>query len=252
MYKKLFTILRAIFICTPLVCASCASLQGAGLGGAIPGSDNIVTKTREVGAFNAITLDYPAEVTLQQGAEDSVEITADDNLLPQITTVVSAGRLTIRNQEEEWKHRVNPSRLPKITVTVKDLKEIEFRAPAGELAMDGFEADTLDLLLNGGGEVKLSRVNLDHLVILLSGKGDIQADGTVKEVQLTLSGMGNFNGADLECDQASIEISGVGDATLRIESKLMATISGTGSVNYYGTPHIEQNVTGIGSVQPAE
>jgi hypothetical protein len=37
-----------------------------------------------------------------------------------------------------------------------------------------------------------------------------------------------------------------------VEEELAATLTGAGSIKYFGNPHVEQNVTGAGSVKPAE
>ena len=70
--------------------------------------------------FTSIALRYPAEVVIQQTGSTSVKIEADDNLLPQITTVVRAGTLEIDNTLQDWDaKRVKPTKPVKITITVK-------------------------------------------------------------------------------------------------------------------------------------
>jgi hypothetical protein len=64
--------------------------------------------------------------------------------------------------------------------------------------------------------------------------------------------LGNFNAADLKTNTATVELSGMGNATVRVEKELAATITGAGSINYFGNPRVEQNVKGAGSVKPAE
>jgi hypothetical protein len=64
--------------------------------------------------------------------------------------------------------------------------------------------------------------------------------------------MGNFNAADLKSKKATVELIGTGDATVRVETELTAAIIGAGSVNYFGTPRVEQKVTGLGAVRPAK
>jgi hypothetical protein len=63
--------------------------------------------------------------------------------------------------------------------------------------------------------------------------------------------MGNFDLAGLQANKALVELSGVGDVIVRVEAELQATVSGLGSVKYYGNPRVEENVTGGGSVKRA-
>jgi Putative auto-transporter adhesin, head GIN domain len=246
-------LLPALLICTVLLVTSCSFIGGGGLGGGVPGSGNVLTETREPGAFEAIAIEYPgAEVIVQQGDKETVEIQADDNLLPQLSTEVVSGTLTIKNVETDWNAMVNPSKPVKIDITVKDLTGIVLSAPVGDLRVNDLEADTLQLLVSGGAQVRLNGIHVDLLDSVLSGAGDIQASGTADEVKLVLSGLGDFNAADLQSKKADIELSGMGGATVRVEEELAATITGAGSIQYFGNPHVEQSVNGAGSVKPAE
>jgi hypothetical protein len=221
-----------------------------GLPGSVSGSGTIKTETRQLESFNTIALEYPAEVTIQQGDVEALEIKADDNLLPQIKTDVISGRLTVRNAETNWNARVEPSRTVEINITVKDIREIIFSA-AGDLQVNGLKGDTLKVVLSGAGQIKLGGLELKGLDTVLSGAGDIQADGTADELDVIISGFGDFKGAELTSRTATIRISGAGDATARVKQQLDATITGAGSVNYYGTPQIEQQISGAGSVRQA-
>ena len=241
-----------LLICITLAAASCGVAK-SGLAGAVPGSGNVKTETRDITAFTTIRAEYPgADVIVQQGDQDAVQIEAEDNVIPQISTTVSSDRLTIANNEPDWNDRVNPSKPVKITVTVKDLSEIDFAAPVGTLQVTDFQAPALKLILSGGAQIKVNGIQVDLLDSVLSGAGDIQINGTTDEINLVLSGLGNFNAADLKSNKATIELSGMGNATVRVESELSANVSGAGSVNYFGHPHVEKNVSGAGSVKAAE
>jgi hypothetical protein len=248
--KKL--LFRAFLVCTALIAVSCAPAKGPGLGGAIAGSKVIKTETRHTGAFQAIVLEYPADVTLQQGAEDVVWIQADDNLLTQISTEVASGRLTIKTLETEWKARVNASQPVKIAITAQNPNEIVLSGPAGTLEVNDLKAGTLKLVLSGAGQIRVTGLQAEVLDTVLSGAGDIQVGGAAEEIKVLLSGWGNFNAADLNSNKATVDLSGAGDVVVRVEKELVAMIKGTGSVKYFGNPHIAQTVTGAGSIKRAE
>lgn len=246
-------LIPVFLICIALLTASCSLLGGSGLGGGIPGSGNIVTETRGASAFDSIAIEYPgAEIIVQQGAKETVKLEGDDNLLPQLSTEVVSGTLTIKNVETEWNAMVNPSTPVKIDITAKDLTAIVLSAPVGDLKVNDLQADTLHLVVSGGAQVRLNGIHVDLLDSVLSGAGDIQASGTADEVKLVLSGLGDFNAAELQSKKADIELSGMGGATVRVEEELSAIITGAGSIQYLGHPHVEQSVNGAGSVKPAE
>src|SRR5512145_44394 len=217
MNRKIFVFI-ALLVSISLMTASCSLIEGRGFGGGVPGSGNIQTETREPVAFEAISIEYPgAEIVLQPGERETVEIEADDNLLPQLSTEVLSGRLTIKNNETDWKSSVNPSQPVKIAITVKNLNEIVLSAPVGNLEVNDLQTDTLKLVVSGGAQVRLSQIQVDLLDSDLSGAGDIQASGTAEEVRLILSGLGSFNAADLKSNQATVELSGMGGATVQVE-----------------------------------
>ena len=252
MNRKIFVFIT-LLVSISLITASCSLIEGRGFGGGIPGSGNIQTETRETAAFEAISIEYPgAEIVLQPDDEETIEIEADDNLLPQLSTEVTSGKLTIKNVEKDWKASVNPSQPVKIAITVKDLNEIVLSAPVGNLEVNDLQTDILKLVLSGGAQIRLNQIQVELLDSDLSGAGDIQVSGTAEEVRLIHSGLGSFNAADLISKKATVELSGMGDATVQVQEELMVTLSGAGSIKYFGHPYVEQNVTGAGSVKPAE
>ncbi|MCI0556679.1 MAG: DUF2807 domain-containing protein [Anaerolineae bacterium] len=224
---------------------------GPDFGGGVPGSGKIESETREVQGFLAVSINYPAEVLIQQGKVESVKIEADDNLLSQLTTEVNDDTLVIENKEERWSERVNPTERVKITITVKDLHEIEFSS-AGNLRVEGLKTDELSLKLNGVGEMILNDLDVRKLECRLSGAGNIEANGVADELDIRISGVGGFDAPKLESMVANVRISGAGSATVFVKDDLTARVSGAGSINYYGSPTLHEEVSGAGSVSQVD
>ena len=210
------------------------------------GSGNIVSETRDVADFHAIEVDYPAQVFLMQGSAISVEIEADDNLMPNLQTRVRNGTLEIFYDADDGA-RVNPSKVVKITIVVKDLDEVHFGS-AGDLKLVGVEADKLRVSVSGAGNLDLKDIDVKDLSVNLSGAGNVVASGIADEFDLEISGFGSFNGKDLHTKTAKVEMSGAGSATIWVDDELDAQVSGVGSVNYYGSPTVTKQVSGVGSV----
>jgi hypothetical protein len=217
-----------------------------GLGGAVPGSGVVRSETRQLPDFTGVSVDYPAEVVIRQGEVQSVSVEAEDNLLPQLATRVTGGRLYIENRAPR-SSRVDPTRPVRITLTVKDLHQLD--APsAGSVSVTGLQTDSLHLSVSGAGHVVLSGLDVSTLTVDLSGAGNIDADGSAGSIDLGISGFGSFRGGELAAQGANMDISGAGSATLWLKNELTANISGVGSVNYYGSPTVSQNVSGVGGV----
>jgi hypothetical protein len=215
--------------------------------GGAAGSGKIASQTREASGFQALSMDYPADVFIQQGANESVKLEGDDNLLPQLSTQVTGGTLRITNSEPSWSRRVNPSKPVRITITVKDLHKIDFSS-AGEVRVDSLETDTLEVTLSGAGHLTINNLSAKKLVCNLSGAGSFSANGVASTLNINISGVGSFDGGGLTGSDASVHLSGVGSATVHPKDTLSAEVSGVGSVRYYGNPRVDKQVSGLGTV----
>jgi Putative auto-transporter adhesin, head GIN domain len=218
-----------------------------GLGG-VAGSGVSKTETRDLPEFTAIRIDYPAEIFIRQGEKQSVTISADDNLLPQLRTNVSGGVLTLISNESSYSRRVNPTMPVEIEITVKDLREVSYPT-AGSVRVEDFQTDALKITVDGAGELILEDVTVGRLAVDLNGAGSVTAHGTADSLVLRVDGVGSFKGADLSIGTAQVTINGAGSAVVWVKEKLTVDINGIGSVNYYGSPTVHQNVGGLGSVQ---
>jgi hypothetical protein len=225
-----------------------AFTENSGLfsGPGIRGSGNVISETRKVSGFYSINVEYPAEVLITQGKVESVKIKAEDNLVSDLQTQVKNGALEIFYKKTNDKH-VNPTKPVIITITVKDLAEVNFSS-AGELTINGLKTDNLDVALNGAGNLVLNNINVKKFSVDLSGAGNMAASGTSDTLDVNISGFGDFDGADLHGKTANVNISGAGNATVWVDDELDTEISGAGSVNYYGLADVTKQINGIGSV----
>lgn len=223
---------------------------GPDTGGAVAGSGIIETESRGVADFNAISVRYPAEITIRQGPTESLEIEAEDNLLPQLSAEVRNGTLYLENSEQNWRERVNPREPVRISITAKDLNKVQFPT-AGQVLIETLETDSLSLSVSGAGDVTLVDLTAGVLEINLSGAGNISANGKSESLRLQISGLGNYKGGDLQSRDADVQISGAGSATVWAEQSLDANISGAGSIDYYGDPDVNERISGVGSVSKA-
>lgn len=217
------------------------------LGGGVAGSGKVITQSREVQGFLAISITVPAEVLIQQGPAETVRIEAEDNLLPQLSTEVDQGTLVIKNTVTSWNERVSASKPVRITITVKDLNKLELSS-AGDVRIEKLNTQALSITVSGAGSLTIEQLTTPQLDLRLSGAGSITASGEAADLQLSISGVGSFDGANLLSKTANTNISGAGGATVHPSDELIARISGTGSIDYYGNPKLTRHVSGLGSV----
>ena len=101
----------------------------------------------------------------------------------------------------------------------------------------------------GAGNVKLTGLAGGPLTLAIFGSGVTEAAGSVESLLVDLKGSGNVNAQELAAGNAEVSIRGSGSASVRVTGHLNASILGSGSVHYFGTPKtIHRNIMGTGSV----
>lgn len=224
---------------------------GINFAGGVSGSGKVITTTRELSSFDSISISYPVEVLIQQGKSGLIKIEAEDNLIPQLSTAVDDGTLRINNKISDWTDRVRPTKQVRLTITVKDLKELDFSS-AGGIRIEKLTTDSLSVRISGAGQLVIDELQASTLECSLSGAGGVSANGAADHLVLRLSGVGSFDGTSLTALDADVRLSGVGSATVNVKDDLTAQVSGLGSVRYYGDPQVHPKVSGLGSVNKVE
>lgn len=250
------------------------------------GSGVIKEESRAVSNFSQLTLSLPAIITLSQGPTESLTITADDNILPLLSTRVVNNELVV---EGDRSRGFSTKKEIKIRVTVKSLNAIKIKG-SGDVFGDQFKSDKLDISIEGSGDVKFKEIRADQLRIAISGSGDmaidnvesqsieskIQGSGDIRlgalragQMSITLNGSGDISAAG-SADKVAIEISGSGDvhaskliarevdvkvvasgeADVHATEKITARVLGSGEIRYAGSPKkVDRMVKGSGSIE---
>jgi hypothetical protein len=96
--------------------------------------------------------------------------------------------------------------------------------------------------------VELEDIEVKALQLDMSGAGSGSASGTADDLNVVISGFGDFKGGDLHSQDARVNISGAGSATVWVDNALDAQVSGAGSVSYYGSASVTRQISGVGGV----
>lgn len=188
------------------------------------GSGVSKTEIRNVPAFDSVELAGGNNVVIRVGGDQSVVVEADDNLLGRVTTKVLSGTLVIGNTPGGFTTKSPMS----VVVTIPRLSE---------------------LTLAGGGNIVVDDVRAESLTVTLSGGGNLTASGAARSLRLTLSGSGNMWFTGLVADDVDAVLSGSGNMFVTATKSLEASIPGSGSIAYAGSPpHVTKSVTGSGTI----
>jgi hypothetical protein len=140
---------------------------------------------------------------------------------------------------------------PHIVITFRSVSNI---AVAGTVKVTASKLRAESLHVSGAGGTSLRIDDLDTRDLKLSGAGALRAEvaGRAADATITISGAGEFRGAKLVTQNASVTVAGAGKVTVNAEKTLKATISGAGSVDYLGDPKVTESVSGAGRVRRRE
>ena len=211
----------------------------------VRGSGNVITESRTVAGFNAVELSGIGTLIIEQGDKESLEITAEENLMSHIRSDVSGSRLQLGGEDFV---NLRPTKDIIYRLKVKNLRQIE-SSGLGKVEMNDLETGDLDIEISGNGRVSLGNLRANSLTLEISGLGDVSINGEVKSQQIEISGAGNYNSPNLASETASVEISGTGTAILWVTNQLDLDLSGAGTVHYYGSPLINSDISGSGTVK---
>lgn len=214
----------------------------------VSGSGKLVTENRQVSGFNSVTFAGIGELTITQGATESLSIEAEDNIMPRIQNKVTNGDLYIGFETKNWQDVVRPTRTVKLDLKVRSLSNIDLQGLGSITVSNALQADALTIKVGGAGGIKIARLVAGNLTIQMVGAGNVDLAGKVNAQTINLSGLGNYSGGSLDSQAATVNLSGAGNATVWVRNDLTVKISGAGSVGYYGSPKVIKEITGLGVI----
>lgn len=90
--------------------------------------------------------------------------------------------------------------------------------------------------ISGVVDGHISDVDADNFTVKISGVGDLVIDGECGALDANLSGVGDLDARNLECSAADVKVSGVGSAVVFASDEVDAKVSGMGDIDVYGSP----------------
>jgi hypothetical protein len=200
-------------------------MQVNGDGPTIKGSGTLKTETRTVEPFTTIRFSrIGGNLEIERTGTAGLTVTAEDNVLPLLTSEVKDGTLTLSIA----KGKGFSGKQPTYKITVGDLREVD---------------------VAGSGRLDATKLQGAALTVSMSGSGTGKLAGQVDDLRLTVTGSGSCNAGDLQAKRAKATVTGSGDLTVNASDELDAEVSGSGSIRYVGSPKLKSDVSGSGSIK---
>jgi hypothetical protein len=194
---------------------------------AMIGRGSVESETRTLSDFTSIDADGSTDIDIYPSSTNRVIVTGYGNLIGVYETDVRGNTLHLGFKNGYWNIRNNNI---KVTVYTTDVNSVH---------------------LNGSGKVYIHPdMNSSTMSVDVNGSGDVTIeDNDFTRFDCDVNGSGAINARQASCDQVYADISGSGDIDVTVNDLLDVKISGSGSVDYWGTPEVvNTDISGSGKV----
>jgi hypothetical protein len=192
--------------------------------GLLIGSGRVITEPRPIGEFTTILVGNAIEAVVTVGGNESLEITAEDNIAPVVDAVAVDGRLTLGFRPGTTSIRTSVGVVCRINT--RSLRGVEMSS-ASRIRVDGLDAR--DFSVN------------------LTGAASFAGTGAVDRLRLDLSGASRVTAPSLRAREVDAMLSGASVALVRVVDALVVHASGSSLFEYLGDPTVRLEASG-GSV----
>jgi len=228
-------------------------LMGCVGGRVPPGSGNLVTQEFEFSDFSRVEVGSAFQVKIVQADSYRVSVTADDNLFKYIQVSKQGETLKVGLKLMPLRPLFTTLRAEISMPRIYDLD----LSGATRGTVSGFSStENLDIEVSGASSLNLAEMSAGNVEFELSGaskaRGDIKAGGNAR---LDLSGASSIqlqgsagdlvidaSGACLveldnfPVDNVDVKLSGASGATVNLDGRLDADLSGASRLSYIGVP----------------
>lgn len=223
-----------------------------------------MTEIRDLDGFSEILIDMPGDVYISQGDSFAVSITAQENILAEISTGVSGELLEVTNTSCLGNHKTI-----RVEITLPTLLGLEVKNSGDVYGETPFDTDALRLTVDGSGGIELTAkvgkgtvemkgsgnifANLEAGILntVSDGSGEITLQGTSDANNIEIKRSGMVRAFDLMTLESTVVTDGRGDCEISVQDSLSVTIKASGNVLYKGNPTISVDISGSGDLKDA-
>lgn len=122
---------------------------------------------------------------------------------------------------------------------------------SGDVRAEGaLKGDNLNISISGSGDFDLTNLAYNDVKISISGSGDVVVGGSAERAELSISGSGDVKAKNLKAQSVRCRVSGSGDVSCFAAKELDAYVSGSGDIQYSGNPpSVKKKVSGSGDIE---
>jgi Putative auto-transporter adhesin, head GIN domain len=253
----------SLLVATALFLRPLIPVTGPGPGAEVAGSGRVVTKELQFTDFTTVHIGSAFQARITHSSSYRVSVTMDDNLFDYLQVSKEGGALVI-GLKPGYEYHYQSLTL-RTEIQFPDLNELQMGG-ATRGTVQGFSSShKFALLLSGASSVEIADTSAGDIEIDISGASRLSGSMTaIGEVRFTVSGAGaatlggkannllivgsgasHVDLSDFTVHDARVNLSGASQATINLDGRLDADLSGASTLLYIGNPTLgDISVTG--------
>ena len=212
-----------------------------------PGNGVETTENVTVSIFDGVETGIGIDTLfIQEGVFEPVVLEGDANVVENIVLTTTQNTLNISFPSDSCyiDYSLN------IKITVPDLANIDFSGSGFVLVGDFTTASSLSLLNSGSGDIEVGAFTAaTTFAPEISGSGSIFMTTNLPNLvsyHVSNVGAGVYSGCALLVDSCFVDSYGIGLVSVHAETYLDIDLFGSGDVEYYGSPTVNEENFGSG------
>jgi hypothetical protein len=212
-----------------------------------PNPGNQIEEIFNVDDFKIIDLGSAFNVVVIPGTEYRITAIGDERDVDDLNVRVINRKLRVNYLTRNWLGNLRRSRMD-LLIETPTLERVDISGAANVDIEDFIGFDEFEVDLSGASKLNL-KVNVNDLTADISGASTVTLEKKVPFLTVDLFGASKLNGYDAASEEAYLTLSGASRAYVSVAEYLSVNASGASTVNYKGSPRIDQEVSGASKVK---
>jgi len=234
----LFTALAAVLIAGS---AGCIAITYG-----IHGDGRVGRTDRPVQGFDRVRVEGSLDAVVHAGKPFACRVFLDDNLQDMVVAHVEKKTLVVYVRAPG----IHPSKGSRVEIDLPKLAELGTSGSGDATVSVPASSDPLALSTSGSGNLALTG-EVGALTVSMSGSGHAKLQGRAQSLSLDASGSGDVDARALVAHDATVDLSGSGDARLHLDGGTARFgLSGSASITWSGQAHLDKvDISGSGRIR---
>lgn len=204
-----------------------------------PSKKYITKELNNVSNFSSISVLGSPDVEYRQsnGSKTTVSIYGSDNLVDLLEVSTVNGVLQV-NIKKGVKILSGERRL-KVIASSPSLNQVDIKGSADVYLKGTIKGNDLNLNIAGSGDIEAENLQYANIFALVKGSGDIDLKNVkATTVMSEVNGSGDISAEKLAATNVVATVAGSGDIVCYASGQLDARVSGSGDIEYKGSPSV--------------